>query len=364
MIDSNNRKKFSKRKAITWLSILILATSAFSWLGFGIFSLAVDQVDLSLGRAERPAKSSSAVNYLIVGSDAREGLTTEQIQKLRVGSVATAAGKRSDSMMLIHISKSRDAAYVISIPRDTYALIPEHKNSKGVTIPAAPEKINAAYNFGGASLLVQTIEEMTNLKIDHYLEINFVGFANMVDAIGGIQICTKKALSDSKSHLELPAGTHILDGLTALAYVRSRELDGTGDLGRMKRQQAFFGAVFRKATSLGVLTNPVKLGTFLNSVLGSITTDSQLQTNDLIDLAKQMRNLSAGNVQTLTVPLSDLNYSDGVITSAVLWDPDLSPELWQMLKDDQAIVSTDTATATTANANKFKTQSVDIESCS
>ena len=122
--------------------------------------------------------------------------------------------------------------------------------------------------------------------------------------------------------------------------------------------------MFRKATSIGVLSNPVKLGTFLNSVLGSITTDSQLQTNDLIDLAKQMRNLAAGNVQTLTVPLSDLNYSDGVITSAVLWDPDLSPELWQMLKDDQAIVSTDTATATTANANKFKTQSVDIESCS
>ena len=228
MIDSNNRKKFSKRKAITWLSILILATSAFSWLGFGIFSLAVDQVDLSLGRAERPAKSSSAVNYLIVGSDAREGLTTEQMQKLRVGTVATAAGKRSDSMMLIHISKSRDAAYVISIPRDTYALIPEHKNSKGVTIPAAPQKINAAYNFGGASLLVQTIEEMTNLKIDHYLEINFAGFANMIDALGGIQICTKKALSDSKSHLELPAGTHILDGITALAYVRSRELDEIG----------------------------------------------------------------------------------------------------------------------------------------
>jgi anionic cell wall polymer biosynthesis LytR-Cps2A-Psr (LCP) family protein len=212
--------------------------------------------------------------------------------------------------------------------------------------------------------LVQTIEEMTNLKIDHYLEINFAGFANMIDALGGIQICTKKALSDSNSHLELPAGTHILDGITALAYVRSRELDGTGDLGRMKRQQAFFGAVFRKATSIGVLTNPVKLGTFLNSVLGSITTDSQLQTNDLIDLAKQMRNLAAGNVQTLTVPLSDLNYSDGEITSAVLWDPDLSPELWQMLKDDQAIVSTDTSTATTANANKFKTQSVVIESCS
>jgi LCP family protein required for cell wall assembly len=364
VIDTNNRKKFSKRKAITWLSILILATSAFSWLGFGIFSLTVDQVDLSLGREERPAKSSSAVNYLIVGSDAREGLTTEQMQKLRVGTVATAAGKRSDSMMLIHISKSRDAAYVISIPRDTYALIPEHKNSKGATIPAAPQKINAAYNFGGASLLVQTIEEMTNLKIDHYLEINFAGFANMIDALGGIQICTKKALSDSNSHLELPAGTHILDGITALAYVRSRELDGTGDLGRMKRQQAFFGAVFRKATSIGVLTNPVKLGTFLNSVLGSITTDSQLQTNDLIDLAKQMRNLAAGNVQTLTVPLSDLNYSDGEITSAVLWDPDLSPELWQMLKDDQAIVSTDTSTATTANANKFKTQSVVIESCS
>lgn len=351
------------RKSITWLSISILIFAGLSWISFSVFSVAVDQIDLSAGRTDRPTRTSSAINYLIVGSDAREGLTIEQMQKLRVGTVATAAGKRSDSMMLIHISKTRDSAYVISIPRDTYVLIPEHKNSKGVTIPQAPQKINAAYNFGGAPLLVQTLEEMTNLKIDHYLEINFAGFANMIDALGGIQICTKKALSDSKSHLELPAGTHILDGITALAYVRSRELDGTGDLGRMKRQQAFFGAVFRKATSIGVLTNPVKLGSFLNSVLGSITTDSQLQTNDLIDLAGQMRNLAAGNVQTLTVPLSDLNYSDGVITSAVMWDSELAPQLWQMLKDDLPITTTDTATATNS-ANKFKTQSIDIESCS
>ena len=116
---SKSLRKITKRKAITWLSIFIVFISAISWLGFGIFSITVNQVDLSSGRKNRPVKSSTAINYLIVGSDSREGLTTEQIQKLRVGSVATAAGKRSDSMMLIHISKSRDAAYVISIPRDT-----------------------------------------------------------------------------------------------------------------------------------------------------------------------------------------------------------------------------------------------------
>jgi LCP family protein required for cell wall assembly len=269
-------------------------------------------------------------------------------------------------MLLVHISKKRDKAAIISIPRDSYALIPEHKSiNTGKNVGAAYSKINSAYNWGGAPLLIQTFEEMSGLRIDHYVEINFVGFVRMVDALGGIEICTKRDINDPKSHLTLPAGRHILDGVDSLKYVRSRTFDGLGDLGRMKRQQEFAGAMLRRATSAGVLLNPIKLVDFVNSALASVTTDSNLSQGDLLTLGKQLRNLSSSNVRTLTIPLKYYNYSKNGVSAAVLWDPVLSAELFERIKNDDALIDEvrPEPSVSPSIVNKFGTSSAGDNPC-
>lgn len=343
-----------------------MGISAISWAGLGRITAAIPRVDAFAGLENRPKKESSAVNYLIVGSDTREGLSREEIKRLRVGGTDVAAGKRSDTMLLIHISKKRDKAAIISIPRDSYALIPEHNNAQGKVIPAAYSKINSAYNWGGAPLLIETLESMSDLRIDHYVELNFVGFVRMVDALGGVEICTKKDINDPKSHLTLPAGTHVLDGVDSLKFVRTRVFDGLGDLGRMKRQQEFAGAMLRKATSAGVLLNPVKMVDFINSALDSVVTDEGLSQGDLLTLGKQLRNLSASNVRTLTIPLKYYNYNKNGVSAAVLWDPVLAPELFERIKNDEALIEEvrpDPSSSPTT-INKFKSGTAADNPCS
>jgi LCP family protein required for cell wall assembly len=358
-------------RIFTGISIAVLTISAVSALAFTAVTASIEKIDAFAGLDKRPEKKSSAVNYLIVGSDTREGLTKAEQKELRVGSVKTAAGKRSDTMLLVHVSKARDKAVIISIPRDSYALIPAHKNSAGKEISAAYSKINSSFNWGGAPLLIQTFEGMSNLKIDHYIEINFVGFARIVDSLGGIEVCTKKDIDDPKSHLVLPAGVHNLNGIEALKYVRTREFDGLGDIGRMQRQQAFISSVVKKATSLGVLLNPVTMTSFINSALSAVTTDSGLNSSELIVLAKQLKSLSASNVRTLTVPLSDLNYYANGVTASVLWDPVLAPQLWDRLREDRAVIDevkpSPSPSATTAEKpkiiDKFKTRTAEDNIC-
>ena len=358
-------------KIFTGISIAVLAISAISALAFGTVTASINKIDVFSGIDKRPEKKSTAMNYLLVGSDTREGLSKAELKALRVGSVATAAGKRSDTMLLVHISKARDKAVMISIPRDTFALIPEHTSKSGKLIPAVYSKINSSFNWGGAPLLIQTIEEMTELKIDHYIEINFAGFARIVDSIGGVEVCTKKNINDPKSHLILEAGVHTLNGIESLKYVRTREFDGLGDLGRMQRQQAFMSAVLRKATSAGVLLNPVTMASFINSSLSAVTTDSELKNSELIALAKQMKSLSTSSVRTLTVPLSNLNYYSNGVTSAVLWDPVLAPQLWTRLREDQAVVDEVVASPSPSSTkspsveiiDKFKTRTAEDNVC-
>ena len=350
----------------TIASIAIVGISAISWAGLGRITAAIPRVDAFAGLENRPKKESSAVNYLIVGSDTREGLSREEIKRLKVGGTDVAAGKRSDTMLLIHISKKRDKAAIISIPRDSYALIPEHNNSQGKVIPAAYSKIDSAYNWGGAPLLIETLESMSDLRIDHYVELNFVGFVRMVDALGGVEICTKKDIDDPKSHLTLPAGTHVLDGIDSLKFVRTRVFDGLGDLGRMKRQQEFAGAMLRKATSAGVLLNPVKMVDFINSALDSVVTDEGLSQGDLLTLGKQLRNLSASNVRTLTIPLQYYNYNKNGVSAAVLWDPVLAPELFERIKNDEALIEEvrPNPSSSPTTINKFKSGTAADNPCS
>ncbi len=346
-------------RIFTGISLATLAISAISSLAFTTVTASINKIDAFAGIEKRPEKISSAVNYLLVGSDTREGLSKAELKELRVGSVATAAGKRSDTMLLVHISKARDKAVLISIPRDSFALIPAYTNKAGKVTPARHSKINSAFNWGGAPLLIQTIEEMTQLKIDHYVEINFAGFARVVDALGGIEVCTKKDIDDPKSHLVLEAGVHTLNGIESLKYVRTREFDGMGDIGRMQRQQAFMSSVLKKATSAGVLLNPITMTSFINSSLDAVTTDVGLQSAELISLANGMKSLTTSNIRTLTVPLSDLNYYANGVTASVLWDPVLAPELWNRLREDRAVVDEVLPSASPSSTKAAKVKVID-----
>ena len=360
-------------RIITSLSLAVVVISAISWLGLGQISGAINRVDVFGTLDKRPEKPSTALNYLLVGSDTREGLTKEQSRLLRVGTTKSAAGARSDTMLLVHISKERDKATIISIPRDSLVTIPEHQSSlyKDRIIPAANGKINSAFAWGGAPLLIQTIENETGVRIDHYFEIGFAGFAKMVDSLGGIEVCSKKDINDPKSHLVMSAGVHTLNGVEALKYVRTRDFDGMGDLGRMQRQQQFMSAVLRKLTSTGVLLNPVKLITFFNAAIATVKTDSQLNSSDLLTLAKQLKNLSASKVRTLTIPLGNSNaYVDGV-GSVVLWDKELAPDLFNRMRLDLPLIdevrpspsASSSETPAPILVDKFKTRTADENPC-
>ena len=290
----------------------------------------------SIPRAKCPTCISSpdgkGLNFLIMGSDSRAGLTDEQKLALHVGH---AAGQRSDTMILMHIPENGGKAEMVSLPRDSYVTIPAHcpggnppskQNTcpKGASvIPAAPNKLNAAYSFGGPTLAVATVEANTHVPIDHYIVINFSGFVNMVDKLGGVPICSPTAIHDpvvrdaagnySGSGLELNAGTTTLHGPEALEYVRAREFDPSqGDLGRIQRQQKFMGALLNKAESAGVILDLPKLYSFLKAVTASLKVDSGLTNGTILGLAKRLHSLSPKNVDLLTVPLSDTNYASSV----------------------------------------------------
>jgi hypothetical protein len=188
------------------------------------------------------------------------------------------------------------------------------------------------------------------VPINHYVVINFAGFVNMVDKLGGVPICNPKAISDpvvrdpttggySGSGLELPAGTTTLKGPQALEYVRAREFDPSqGDLGRIQRQQKFMGAMLDKAESAGVLLNLPKLYGFLRTVAGSLTVDSGLSRGTMLSLARKLHSMSPKNVNLLTVPLSNTAYPTSV-GSAVLWDPVLAKRLFHDFTADKPITN-------------------------
>ena len=368
---SSPRKHSRAIRAITSLSVGIVALSAIGWLGLGRVSGSLNRTDAFANLKNRPEKPTSAMNLLLVGSDNRQGLTKDQIRELWVGGTDIAAGARSDTMLLVHISKNRDSAVVISLPRDSLVTIPEHVSSSDSTkiVPTRQNKLNAAFSFGGAPLLIETLEGETGLRIDHYIEINYLGFTNIIDALGGIDVCVKKDINDSKSALKLSAGLQTLDGIQALKYVRTRQFDGLGDIGRMKRQQEFMSAVLRKATSTGTLLNPIKLVSFLNAAIKTVTTDNEFNKNDLLTLGKQLKNLSADRVRTLTVPLSNPNGRAAGVGSVVIWDEVLSADLFNRLLNDQPIIdevkATPSASAspTTTIVDKFKTETASNNAC-
>jgi LCP family protein required for cell wall assembly len=261
---------------------------------------------------------SAGTNWLIAGSDARTGISRSERATLHLGAEGADA---SDSLMLLHMGTGKPV--LISIPRDSYVPIPGHGHNK----------INAALALGGPTLLIQTVEAVTGLKIDHYMGIGFGGLADVVDTIGGVRMCLPSALHEADSGINLPAGCQNLNGTQAIAFVRDRHSFATSDLQRIQDQRAFLSALLSKATSPGVYLNPFTAIPFASTAASAIAVDKGTSLYDLIQVAQALR-----GPQTGTVPIADANYPTSA-GDAVLWDQAQALELFNALKDGKTVPS-------------------------
>jgi LCP family protein required for cell wall assembly len=249
--------------------------------------------------------------YLVVGNDSREDLTKAERKKLGTGG---ASGRRTDTIMIMHIGKGPNL--LMSVPRDSLVEVPGH----GVN------KINAAFAFGGPKLLIKTIEKNTGIKIDNYVEIGFGGFVDVVDAVGGIEICPERKMKDKLANLDIPKGCQDADGVTALGYARSRHTDPRyGDITRARHQREVVSAIGDEATSVWTLVNPVR---YWRVNMAGAKTFSVSEGTGPIDLARfawAMTRVNGENGLTCGVPIRDL---------AVHWDENRSKQMFEHIRDD------------------------------
>jgi LCP family protein required for cell wall assembly len=297
------------------MSTVVLFVSGAAW---GFTSYINDSIGrVNAGTAGTP--SSGPLNILLAGVDVRSGLTRHQQLALHVGDTVS---DNSDTLMLIHVSGDRSHVTVVSLPRDSWVNIPGH----------GMNKINAAYGLGGPRLVVQTVEQLTGLTVNDFVQVNFLGFVKVIDALGGVNICLPYAVDDRYSGLHLPAGLHHVDGITALEYARDRHSFALSDLARIQDQQRLMSSMLKEAISSGTLADPVKLTRFLQAALAAVKVDQGLNVSALAD---QLRGISPRNVQFMTVPLANLNYQTPTGESAVLWDTSQAQALFSKLKNDQ-----------------------------
>jgi len=270
----------------------------------------------------RPA-SGRGSNWLLVGSDSRQGLTVQQQQALATG--GDTGNGRTDTMLLVHVPAlgSRTPTTMVSIPRDSYVPIPGYGR----------DKINAAFAMGGAPLLAQTVEQATGLRLDHYAEVGFSGFAGLVDALGGITVCPTAPMNDPLAGIDLPAGCQKLDGRDALGYVRSRDTP-RADLDRMVNQRQFMSAVLHRAASPAVWLNPWRWYSVAHAAVGALTVDHRDHAWDMARLGWALH----GSTTALTVPIGEFTGSD--VGSVVVWDHEKAAQLFDALAGDQPVPPT------------------------
>ncbi len=291
-------------RVLAWVSIamttlLVLATlTGYKLYRDTMGNIHRKDVDTALGK-NRPANLTGALNVLLVGSDTRVGEGNR-----KYGQHMENEGERTDTIIMLHVSPKRDKALLISFPRDSMVQQPECQNPRThARIAPRLEMINAAFNDGGIVCTIKTIETLTKIRVDHYIKVDFAGFKNIVDALGGIRICLPHAVNDHASKLNLPAGWQTVRGEAALGYVRLRHGIGDGsDISRIKRQQIFLSQVVKKATSSDLITNPAKLYGFVTAAAKSVEMDSNLSVEVLYQIAQSAKKLTASGVKFITVP--------------------------------------------------------------
>ncbi|MFI1958906.1 LCP family protein [Streptomyces althioticus] len=316
-----------KWTAITLVTVLFVTTVAtYFWAD----SKLNREVDLSKV-IERPEKGEGT-NYLIVGSDSREGLSDEDKKRLRTGS---AEGKRTDSVMILHTGDNGPT--LISLPRDSNVEIPSFKGSEsGKVYPGTGRqvKLNAAYAEDGPELLVRTVEFNTGLHIDHYVEIGFGGFANIVDAVGGVEIDIPRDIKDTKSGADLKKGKQTLNGEEALAFVRTRYALPGSDLDRTKNQQKFLSALASQVATPSTVLNPFRLYPTMGAGLDSLIVDKEMGLFDLADMFWSMKGVSGGEGTSMNMPLA------GSSGGNLLWNKDKVKQLVNQLNNDEKVTVT------------------------
>lgn len=309
------------------LVVVILAVSLGTY--FWADSKLKREVDLSKV-IERP-EAGDGTNYLIVGSDSREGMTSEDKKRLHTGS---AEGKRTDSMMILH--DGSNGPTLVSLPRDSNVEIPSFVGSesgKKFAGTGRTTKLNAAYAEDGPELLVRTVEFNTGLHIDHYVEIGFGGFAKIVDAIGGVELDIPKAFKDKYSGADFAAGKQTLDGQQALAFVRTRHAF-TSDLDRTKNQQKFLAALASQTATPSTILNPFKLYPTMGAGLDTLIVDKDMSLWSLSQMFFAMKGVTGGDGASLNIPIS------GSSGGNLLWDKAKVKQLVEQLNNDEKVTVT------------------------
>ncbi|MFF4132100.1 LCP family protein [Streptomyces mirabilis] len=317
------------RRRIKWIAITLVTLLVVVSVGTYFWADSKLHRDVDLSQVIDRPDAGKGTNYLIVGSDSRAGMSAEEKKKLHTGS---AEGKRTDSMMILHVGGNGDT--LVSLPRDSNVTIPTYKGSaSGKTFPGTGRqvKLNAAYAEDGPTLLVRTIEYNTGLHIDHYVEIGFAGFANIVDAVGGVEMTLDQGFKDKYSGADFKAGKQTLNGEQALAFVRTRHAFAASDLQRTKNQQKFLSALAHQVATPGTVLNPFKLYPTMGSGLDSLTVDKDMSLWDLGSMFWAMKGVTGGSGKSMNMPIS------GSTGGNLVWDKAKVKTLVDELKNDQTV---------------------------
>jgi LCP family protein required for cell wall assembly len=312
------RRWLRPKRIAAIIAVLLSLAIVGSLITYFYLDSTIARKNILVDYSGRPAQGAGT-NWLITGSDSRQGLTRKEERKLATGH--DISGRRSDTIMVLHLPSNGGRPVLVSLPRDSYVPIPGHGS----------DKINAAYAFGGPRLLAETVQNVTGLRIDHFMTIGFGGFVRVVDAIGGVRLCLKAPLVDPAAGLHLHKGCQSLDGAEALGFVRSRHNFATQDLQRIQNQRLFLRALLRKLTSAGVIANPFSSLPAASGVAGTLTVDNGTHLLQLLQVALALR-----NPITTTVPISG-----GFVTSsgedALQWNRTQALQLFHDLNNDQKL---------------------------
>lgn len=314
----------------------------------------IDALQTSDPNIQHAAQQLYAENFLIIGSDSRQGANA------RYGNEA---GQRSDTTILVHLSRNHRQAKVVSIPRDSWVTIPKCTATDGHTVPAHQEMFNSAFALGGPRCTIATVQKLTGIAVTHFVQIDFVGFTKVVNALGSVTVCSPTAVWDPRSDLRLHRGDNKLNGVQALHYVRARETLGDGsDLGRIKRQQQFLGTVLRQAMSGSLLSNPLRLTHFLDAATKAIIVDKGTSFTDLRRLASSLHGLDPKHVAFYTAPIADRNYTPPGTTYSgrVLLDAKQGRALYESIIEDTAPPGAATSTAHPVTTKRSRTPKPDL----
>ncbi|KUJ39182.1 MULTISPECIES: LCP family protein [Streptomyces] len=321
------KRRRLRRAVLVLLAVVVVAAGGtYGWAETRL------QRDVDLGAYGDRPPPGEGTNYLIVGSDSRDGLSDDDVKDLHAGG---GGGRRTDSMMLLH-SGSRGTS-MISLPRDSWITVPGRLDTTtGKTKRPERDKLNAAFSYGGPELLVHTVEKNTGLRIDHYAEIGFAGFVNIVDAIGGVRMCLDRDIKDEKSGADLRKGCHTLTGRQALAFVRQRHQERQGDLGRSKNQQKFLSTLAHQAAQPDTLFDPTQIGPAMQAGLDTLIVDKDMTLRDLSQIFLAVQSVAGGHGKQINVPLSGI----GVPTpkgNVLKWDARESARLFDDLRYDRPV---------------------------